>query len=321
MIKIKSRMFEESSHSLGSPSLPVQLFSFLIVFLIIYLLEAVIPSIVSVSPMIEEMKSQGMLDGDKEINLKNSMAAATIISSSPKIMIPSLLSTVFGTVVSLIYCRNIEVRPISSMGIKKEKFVRHYLIGLFTGIVMMTAITLLSVIFGANSISLCKNIDFGLILLYLLGFLIQGMSEEFIFRGYLMTTIGGHHSPLLAIGISSVAFALAHTANPGFNVLPCINLLLFGIFAGVYMICFDNIWGVCGIHSLWNFMQGNFYGISVSGIGDTESVFRTSSITSHGWLSGGKFGIEGSIFTTIVLSAGIITVILIIRKKCEKKEL
>lgn len=60
---------------------------------------------------------------------------------------------------------------------------------------MMTVITLLSVAVGVNSISLCSNINTGIILLYLLGFFVQGMSEEFIFRGYLMTTIGGYHSP------------------------------------------------------------------------------------------------------------------------------
>lgn len=322
-MKTKSGIFEESSHSLASQSLPVQIFSFVIVFAIIYVLEAIIPSFVSVTPMMEEMKSQGMLDGTKEITLKNSMAAATIISASPKVMIPSLLSTVFGTITSIIYCRNIEVRPVSSMGVRKNKLVPHYLVGLATGIAMMTVITLLSVVTGVNSISLCSNINVGIILLYLLGFFVQGMSEEFIFRGYLMTTIGGHHSPLLAVGISSSAFALAHAANPGFNVLSCINLILFGIFAGVYMICFDDIWGVCGIHSIWNFMQGNFYGISVSGTGNTESVFCTSAVTEHGWLSGGEFGIEGSIFTTLVLSAGIVTVLMNIRKKSktEKKEL
>ncbi len=322
-MKRKSEIFEESSHSLASPSLLIQLLSFVVVFFIIYVLEAVIPSFVSVTPMMEEMKSQGMLDGSVKITLKKSMAVATLISASPKVMIPSLLSTVFGTVTSIIYCRNIEVRPVSSMGVRKNKIVPHYLIGLAVGIAMMTAITILSVVTGVNNISLCSNINVGIILLYLLGFFVQGMSEEFIFRGYLMTTIGGHHSPFLAVGISSVAFALAHTANPGFNVLSCINLILFGIFAGVYMICFDDIWGVCGIHSIWNFMQGNFYGISVSGTGNTESVFRTSAVTEHGWLSGGKFGIEGSIFTTLILSAGIITVLLNIRKKShtEKKEL
>lgn len=322
-MKRKSEIFEESSHSLASPSLLIQLLSFVVVFLIIYVLEAIIPSFVSVTPMMEEMKSQGMLDGSVKITLKKSMAVATLISASPKVMIPSLLSTFFGTVTSIIYCRNIEVRPVSSMGVRKNKIIPHYLIGLAVGIVMMTAITILSVVTGVNDISLCSNINVGIILLYLLGFFVQGMSEEFIFRGYLMTTIGGHHSPFLAVGISSFAFAIAHTANPGFNVFSCINLILFGIFAGVYMICFDDIWGVCGIHSIWNFMQGNFYGISVSGTGNTESVFRTSAVTEHSWLSGGKFGIEGSIFTTLILSAGIITVLLNIRKKShtEKKEL
>lgn len=321
MLKIKSEMFEESGESLGSPSLPVQIFSFVIVFFIIYILEAIIPSIVSIDPMMQEMQSQGMLDGTTKITLKNSMAAATIISASPKIMIPSLLSTVFGTITSVIYCRNIEVRPVTSMGIRKGKIIPHYFMGLVTGIVMMTVITLMSVVFGVNSISVCSNINFGIILLYLLGFFVQGMSEEFIFRGYLMTTIGGHHSGILAVAISSAAFSAAHAFNPGFGVLSGINLVLFGVFAGMYMVCFNDIWGVCGIHSIWNFMQGNFYGISVSGTGNTESVFRTAARTSHGWLSGGKFGIEGSIFTTVVLAAGIVMVFLKIRKNQSQKEL
>ncbi|MDE6672362.1 MAG: CPBP family intramembrane metalloprotease [Ruminococcus sp.] len=316
----KPEMFEESGESLTSPKLIVQIFSFLIVFLIIYVLEAVIPSIVSIKPMLEEMESQNMLDGNK-IELSQSMAVATMISASPEIMIPSLLSTVFGTITSIIYCRNIEVRPVTSMGVRKQKLIPHYLTGLLTGILMMTAITLLSVCFGANRISLCIGINFGVIMFYFFGFFVQGMSEEFIFRGYLMTTVGGYHSVWIAVAVNSVAFALAHVFNPGFDVLPCINLILFGIFASFYMICTGDIWGVCGIHSIWNFMQGNFYGISVSGTGDTESVFRTTANTPHAWLSGGEFGIEGSIFTTLVLTAGIVIVFLKIKKHATKKEL
>ena len=93
------------------------------------------------------------------------------------------------------------------------------------------------------------------------------------------------------------------------------------MFASFYMISTGDIWGVCGIHSMWNFMQGNFYGISVSGTGDTESVFRTTANTPHAWLSGGEFGIEGSIFTTLVLTAGIVITFLKIRKNDTKKEL
>lgn len=126
---------------------------------------------------------------------------------------------------------------------------------------------------------------------------------------------------MLAVGISAGAFAFAHAFNPGFGILPCVNLVLFGVFAALYMICSGDIWGVCGIHSVWNFMQGNFYGISVSGTGDTESVFRTTQKTAYNWLSGGEFGIEGSIFTTVVLSAGIAVIFFKLRKNQNKKEL
>ena len=179
----KPEMFKESGESLTSPKLILQIFSFLIVFLIIYILEAVIPAIVSMKPMMEAMESQNMLDGS-EIELSQSIAIANMVSMSPKVMIPSLLATVFGTVTSIIYCRNIEVRPVTSMGVRKRKLIPHYLTGFITGIIMITAITLLSVCFGVNRISLCSGINFGVILLYLFGFFVQGMSEEFIIIPY-----------------------------------------------------------------------------------------------------------------------------------------
>ena len=83
------------------------------------------------------------------------------------------------------------------------------------------------------------------------------------------------------------------------------------------MIHFDNIWGVCGIHSVWNFTQGNLYGISVSGSGQSESIFRTSQNSSHAFLTGGEFGIEGSIATTIVLLTGTAIVLLMHKKRLE----
>jgi len=134
-----------------------------------------------------------------------------------------------------------------------------------------------------------------------------------------MNTIGGRHNPYVAIGVSAVAFSLAHFLNPGYNILVFINLTMFGVFASLYMIAFDDIWGACAIHSVWNFLQGSFYGISVSGTGSVESIFRTTAKSSSVILTGGKFGIEGSIFTTIVLVAGISVIWLRLLKAPEVK--
>ena len=97
----KPEFFKQSGESLTSPKLIKQIFLFLVVFVVIYILEAIIPSIVSIKPMLEELESQNLLDGNK-IELSQSMGIANMISASPEIMIPSLLSTVFGTITSII---------------------------------------------------------------------------------------------------------------------------------------------------------------------------------------------------------------------------
>ena len=321
MIKLRPKMFEESSKSFASKNIFVQIIIFLIVFLIIYLFEAIVPAILTVPKMLDEFSNdQELLNGTKKLTMKESMSIASKLSGKPEIMIPTLLSTVFGTIVSIFYCRCIEMRPVRSMGMRKRKLVPHYLLGLVVGLAMMSAITLLTVLTGTNSISLCSSISAKIIALYFLGFFIQGMSEEFIFRGYLMTTIGGGSSPVLAVAVSSAAFGMAHIANPGISVLAMFNLILFGVFAALYMIYFDDIWGGCAIHSIWNFSQGNLYGISVSGSGETESVFRTASKSSHDFLTGGKFGIEGSIFTTFILGAGTAIVLYLMYQRQQKEE-
>lgn len=316
MLDHRPKMFEEASHTHTSKKLYVILLSFIAVMIIILVLESIIPGIVTTRPMLDELQKQGYLDGSQKLSMKDSVAIATKVSGIPKVMIPSLFSTIFGTIAALFYCRFVEMRPMRSMGIRKKKLIPHYLLGLAVGIALMTAITLLSAAFGVNSISMCSNVNYKLLAMFLLGFFVQGMSEEFIFRGYLMTSIGGSgQHTLVAVGISAVAFAFAHAGNPGFGPVPFINLTLFGVFAAFYVILFDDIWGICAVHSIWNFTQGNFYGISVSGSSNTESVFRTTAVSSKSYLTGGKFGIEGSIFTTITLLIGTAVLIYAISRK------
>jgi len=319
MLRLRPKMFDEAARSHASKKLAAQIVAFLAVFIVIYILESIIPAIVSTKPMNDALREQGFLDGDKKLTFKQSMKVAEGVASKPGVMIPTLLSTVFGTIVSIFYCRYFEVRRVSSMGVRKHGAARHYAAGLGIGALLMTVITMLTVVTGANGISVAKDANYGIIALYLLGFLVQGMSEEFIFRGYFMTTVGSSHSSYLAVGLSAALFGLAHSANPGLTPLAMFNLMLYGVFAGVYVIHFDNIWGVCGIHSVWNFAQGNVYGISVSGNSKVESLFVTSSESSHGFLTGGKFGIEGSIFTTIVLLSAT-AVVLYLQYRKEKSE-
>ncbi len=303
MPELKPKMFKESEKSNVSENLIVNIFTFIVVMAIILIAESVIPWIMARDAIYARLGE--MNDAGGELSFDTIRRVTTEISMQSNVFIVMLFCTVFGTLIAVLYCRYAEARPLRSMGFAKPKAGLHYLQGVLVGAVMMSVIALGSVIFRASNISLCSSIKPLTVLLTLFGFLLQGMSEEVIFRGYLMNTIAGRHHPFIAIGVSAVAFSLAHVLNPGFGPLVFFNLAMFGVFASLYMIVFDDIWGVCAIHSAWNFLQGSFYGISVSGSGQAESIFRTTPNTSSKLLTGGDFGIEGSIFTTVVLAAGI----------------
>ena len=316
MLDYRPKMFSEASKSHASKNLSAIIICFLAVFLIIIFLESLSSAIFSSKAVLENAEIQEYIGTTQNFSLKESLKVAARVAGSPRVMIPSLFSTIFGTLAAIFYCRCVEMRPVRSMGAKKKSFFFHYFTGIAVGLTMMSLIALSSAIFGITKIKTCTNVRFGILALFLVGFIIQGMSEEFIFRGYLMTSVGGSgQHTLIAVIVSAVAFALAHTMNPGFGVLPFINLTLFGVFAAVYMIYSDNIWGVCAIHSVWNFAQGNIYGISVSGSSDTESLFRSVPVSSHAALTGGKFGIEGSLITSVVLCAATAIMLYMISKK------
>ena len=234
-----------------------------------------------------------------------------------------LFITVFSIIIPILYCKFIEKRSLSSMGIVKKHAIRNYLLGLIIGFIMFSLVVLLNVVFGGMSFSsITSKIMIPYIIIYLIAYGIQGMSEEVLCRGYLMNSIGGKHRIGLAIITSSLIFALLHIFNPGITILAFFNLLLFGVFAALYMICFDNIWGVAAIHSIWNFAQGIIYGISVSGIYNAEhSIFLFKNVEEKAIINGGTFGSEGGIAVTIALLLSIVitTGIMIYKKKIELK--
>ena len=311
-MKLNCGMFEESSKSKSPKNIFAILGIFIAVFFISTFAESVIPTMMMMPKLIEKLQAEGY-KGKIKVNsqyIDRVMELSKEIMSNPKYFSVILICNIFMIVISVMYCKFIEKRTLSSMGFRKEKALKHYFAGIFTGIFLMSANVLLTVATGVNSIKLSSDINIGLLALYFLGFLIQGAAEEVIFRGYLMNTIGGKISAVPAILISSTAFSIAHAANNGINFLSFFNIALFGAFAGIYMIAYDDIWGACAIHSMWNFFQGNFYGISVSGTDVADSVFILNHSSDNVILTGGDFGIEGSIFTTAVLMLAALCVII-----------
>lgn len=238
---------------------------------------------------------------------------------SDNILVYMLFSTIAIILTALIYCRYIEKRSFRSMGFVKRGLLKEYALGILVGAVMFTVAVLLCTITGSISITgFSPGFALGAILLFFLGYMVQGMSEELFCRGYFMVSVARKHSLITAIIANSILFSLFHLLNSGVTILAIINITLFGIFASVYMLKRGNIWGVAAVHTSWNFVQGNIFGIKVSGINMTNSLLSTDVSDRYTILNGGSFGLEGGLAVTIVL---IIAILLLTFVKNKDKQL
>ncbi|MBE6554508.1 MAG: CPBP family intramembrane metalloprotease [Ruminococcaceae bacterium] len=235
------------------------------------------------------------------------------------LLLVQLFSTALTTVLVILFCRFIEKRTPSTMGLTRHGLLREYGIGTLIGIALIAACVGICALSGSIRLK-AQSFPIVIWILYLLGFLIQGMSEEVMCRGYMMVSVSRRYSLVLAVLTNSVAFGLLHIFNPGFGPLPLLNIVLFGILESVYVLKRGDLWGACAIHSIWNFMQGNVFGISVSGMGISASPLVAAADPSTAWLNGGAFGLEGGVAVTAVLAVAILLMLFLLPNKNVAKE-
>ena len=151
----------------------------------------------------------------------------------------------------------------------------------------------------------------------MLGFVIQGSTEELLFRGWLMQLVASRHGLWIAVIANSVLFALAHAGNiePSNELyVGLANIVLFGLFISLYAVREGSLWGVCGWHAAWNWLLGLGFGLEVSGQVIEATPLVTDLTGAPGaawWLTGASFGPEASLVTSAVLLTG--TVVLMVR--------
>lgn len=197
-------------------------------------------------------------------------------------------------------------RKPSTLGFVKHNAIRDYAIGLVAGLAMFSLAVGIIVITGAGKLSVASNINFGIIAVWAVGWFFQGMAEEVACRGFLLTSMARKNNLVVAILGNALFFAALHLGNDGIGVLPFINLTLFGVVASIYYIKSGNIWLVSAMHSIWNMVQGNLYGIQVSGMENCPTIFNCSFEGSKSIINGGAFGAEGGLAVTIVLVIAIV---------------
>ena len=218
----------------------------------------------------------------------------------------------------IFWVKVIEKNALSSLGFVKRNWLKYLVWGIMISLVQMGVIALVYQVSGIGSFELNElSLEPILFILGLFPFwLLQGGTEEVATRGWLLTRIAARTNLPLAIAISSSLFGILHMGNAGVTFLSVLNIVLDGVLAGLLLVYTDSIWLVVAQHGTWNYVQGNLLGFQVSGTGADASIFSFTVGSGPDWLTGGAFGAEGSIITTLVLLVSLV----IVHRLGERKE-
>lgn len=211
----------------------------------------------------------------------------------------------FGFILNTVFrwTRKVEKRPIRTLGFYRENFLSNLLKGFSLDLALFLLTLLGLVVLGQYRLESIHLNPYSLaFVVFTIPFwILQGTAEELVTRAWLIPQLAKRTNLKVAIIISSSLFTLLHLGNPGITFLSAIDLFLFGVAMSLYLLKTDTIWGIGGIHGAWNFAQGNLFGVLVSGQSSGTSIMRFTPQGNQDWLSGGSFGIEGSIVSSIIL--------------------
>jgi len=213
----------------------------------------------------------------------------------------------------------IERRPNSVYGFGGERKLLYFLTGLAWGVTCLSVLVL--TLWKTGFLVFDRRLLFGGGILrygavWLLGFFLVGLLEEYLTRGYVQYTftrgLAGIYQWAFktrygtALGfwtsalILSVLFGLGHSNNPGESP---IGLLSAGL--GGMVFCFSlwrtgSLWWAIGFHTAWDWSQSFLYGVATSGL-MVQHHLATHPVGKP-ILSGGTTGPEGSIFIVAILA-------------------
>ena len=284
----------------------------LLIFVVVFIASTFAQMLIMIpAELIMMFTDKGYMDaaasGDSQAILEATMALQQKLMSSDVYSIVMLFSDIMIILVVFLFCRLLQKRKLRTLGFVKKDILKEYGIGILAGFAFFSVCVGLGLLTGGLKFGgISPEFSIGIFALYLLGYMVQGMAEEVLCRGYFLGSYARRYPVYAAVLANSLLFAALHLLNSGISVLAIVNLTLFGIFASLYFVRRGSIWGIGAFHTVWNLVQGNFYGIKVSGMSLGNTFLTMNPVEGKELLNGGDFGMEGSLICTLVYVIGII---------------
>jgi membrane protease YdiL (CAAX protease family) len=199
----------------------------------------------------------------------------------------------------------LEARGIGGYGLPgAEMFGLRFWQGLVWGLVMVSATILLIWLlrgFSFGGLALHGSALWGYAVLWGLVFLVVGLFEEFLFRGYTQFTLASGIGFWPAATVISAVFGASHLRNTGEDIAGALSVFVIGMFFCLTLRRTGNLWFAVGLHASFDWGETFLFSVPNSGIVAPGHLLNSSF---HGpvWLTGGTVGPEGSVMAFVVVA-------------------
>jgi membrane protease YdiL (CAAX protease family) len=132
-------------------------------------------------------------------------------------------------------------------------------------------------------------------------FLLVGLFEDFLFRGYTQFTLTKLIGFWPAAVLLSCTFGLIHLQNGGEEWAGLLAAAAIGFFFCFTLQRTGSLWFAIGFHAAWDWGETFFYSVPDSGTIFPGHLLKSSFHGSR-WLTGGAVGPEGSVLCFVVIA-------------------
>jgi uncharacterized protein len=184
-------------------------------------------------------------------------------------------------------------------------FGKSFWVGMVWGIVAITGLML--AIGGVGDFSLGRVALHGQRILKFAAFwgaffVVVGLFEEFLLRGYTQFTLTQGIGFWPAALLLSTTFAALHFGNPGETWVGLLAVAAIGLLFCLTLRRTGNLWFAVGFHASWDWGESYLYSVPDSGQ-VLPGHLLNSSLHGPDWLTGGSVGPEGSYLVFVVIGA------------------
>ena len=197
----------------------------------------------------------------------------------------------------------LEHRKFSEYGLPLRKALGKELwIGTFSGFLAISGTLLVMFLLGGfriTGVALHGTAILSSLVGWGIAFLLAGLVEEFLFRGYIQYTLASGIGFWPAACVMSGLFGLSHAFNSHENAVGSVAVVMFGLLLCLFLWRTGNLWCAVGFHLGYDWGQ-MFYGVPDSGIAPYQNML-SSTLSGPRWLTGGMVGPEASVLTPLAL--------------------